>query len=77
MELCCPRQHISTIRLYCGTSCAHSRAFILIGSSSFFAGNEDDHKVSDEFEIQPDSIMDCGVSCLERLEECPKVREKQ
>ena len=44
----------------------------LIGSFSFFAGNEDDPKVSDEFEIQPDSIMDCGVSCLERLEKCPK-----
>ena len=31
----------------------------LIGSSSFFAGNMDNNKVSDEFEIRPDPIMDC------------------
>ena len=33
----------------------------LIGSSSFSAGNKDDHKVSVEFEIRPDPTMDCGV----------------
>ena len=38
----------------------HSSSFIfvLIGSSSFFAGNMDNHKVSNEFEIRPDPAMD-------------------
>ena len=33
--------------------------FVLIGSSSFFAGNMDNHKVTDEFEIRPDPTKDC------------------
>ena len=28
-----------------------------------FAGNKDNHKVSNEFEIWPDPNMDCGVIC--------------
>ena len=38
----------------------HSSSFIFvfIGSSSFFAGNMSNHKVSDEFEIRPDPTMD-------------------
>ena len=28
-----------------------------------FAGNEDMHKISDEFEFQPDRTTDYGVSC--------------
>ena len=28
-----------------------------------FAGNEDIHIISDEFEIRPDRTKDCGVSC--------------
>ena len=35
----------------------------LIGSSLFFAGKEDNHYISDEFEFQPDSTKDCRVSC--------------
>ena len=35
----------------------------LIGSSSFFGGNKDNYKVSDELEIRPDPTMDCGVRC--------------
>ena len=34
----------------------------LIVSSLFFAGKEDNHNISDEFEFQPDSTKDCGVS---------------
>ena len=28
-----------------------------------FAGNKENHKVSDEFEIRPDPTMNCRVSC--------------
>ena len=28
-----------------------------------FAGKKDNNKVSNEFEIWPDRIKDCGVSC--------------
>ena len=28
-----------------------------------FAGNDDMHESSEEFEIQPDPTRDCGVSC--------------
>ena len=33
---------------------------------SFFivAGNKDNHKSLDEFEFQPDPIIDCGYLCL-------------
>ena len=27
------------------------------------AGNKDNHKISDKFEIRPDTTPDCGVSC--------------
>ena len=36
---------------------------VLIGSSLFFAGKEDNHNILDEFEFQPDSTKDCGVTC--------------
>ena len=32
-----------------------------------FVGKEDNHNISDEFEFQPDSTKDCGVSGSERL----------
>ena len=28
-----------------------------------FAGKEDNHNISDEFEFQPDSTKDCRVTC--------------
>ena len=31
-----------------------------------FAGNEDVHKISDEFEFRPDRTTDYGVSCLSK-----------
>ena len=36
---------------------------LLVGLSLFFAGKEDNHNISDEFEFQPDSTKDCGVTC--------------
>ena len=35
----------------------------LVGSFSFFTGNEDNHNISDKFEFGPDSTKDCGVRC--------------
>ena len=31
--------------------------------SFILAGHEDNHKISDEFEFQPDPISDCRVIC--------------
>ena len=36
-----------------------------------FAGNEDNHKVSDKFKIQEDPTMDRGVSCPRASEKIP------
>ena len=38
---------------------ASSFIFVLIGSSLSFAGNMDNHEVSNAFEIRPDPFMDC------------------
>ena len=43
--------------------CQHSSAFISDRIFFILAGNKDSHKTSDEFEIQQDSTMDCGVTC--------------
>ena len=42
-----------------------SRHPVIIFDWIFFnlAGNKDNHKSSDGFEIQPDQTSDCGVSC--------------
>ena len=44
-------------------SCGHSSAFIFDRIFFIFAGNEDNHKVADEFEIPPDPPVDCRVTC--------------
>ena len=36
-----------------------------------YAGNEDNHKVSDKFEIWPDPTIDCVVSCPRATEKIP------
>ena len=43
--------------------CERSSAFISNGIFFILAGNKDIHKISDEFEIQRGSAMDCGVTC--------------
>ena len=48
-----------------------SRLF-LIRSFLCFAGNKDMHKISDEFECQPDRTTDYGVSCPWGLKNFPK-----
>ena len=34
-----------------------------IGSSSFFSGNKDNHKISTKLEFRPDLTTDWGISC--------------
>ena len=41
----------------------HSSIFGPIGPSSFFASNMDSHKVSDQFKVRPDPIMDSSALC--------------
>ena len=49
--------------------CEHSSAFISNQIFFILAGNKDNHKISDEFEIQQDSTMDCAeLPAIERLE---------
>ena len=43
--------------------CEHSSAFISDQIFFILTGIKDNHKISDEFEIQQDSIMDYGVAC--------------
>ena len=52
----------SSHRLIMGKS-QHSSSLNFDRNFFILAGNEDNHKVSDEFEIQPDPSMECGVSC--------------
>ena len=46
-----------------GTYCEHSSAFIFDRIFFILTGNEDNHKITDEFEIRPNPTVDCGVSC--------------
>ena len=39
-------------------------SFLIVSSSYYYAGNEDNHNIPYEFEFRPDSTKDCGVSCL-------------
>ena len=62
-KLWCPWQQKTPIDLYWGKWCLHlfSVAFDLI--LFILAGNEDMHKIWDEFEFQPHWITGYGVSC--------------
>ena len=42
--------------------CDHSSAFIFYLIFSILAGNKDNHKISDGFEIRPDQTLDRGIS---------------
>ena len=53
----------SSHRVIMGKCCEHSSAFIFDRIFFILAGNENIHNISDEFEIRPDRIKDCGVSC--------------
>ena len=51
---------------------APSFLIMLIGSSSYLAGEEEEHNISDEFEFRLGSTKECGVSCPWVLEKFPK-----
>ena len=40
-----------------------SKSMLLLWFISSLAGNEDMHKISDDFEFRPDQTTDYGVSC--------------
>ena len=58
-----PWQQKAPIDLQWGKRCLH--LFSVVFDRIFFilAGNEDMHKISDEFEFPPDRTIDYGVSC--------------
>ena len=60
-ELWFPWQLIAPIGLQWEKCCEHPSAYIF-DRIFILAGNEDSHKISDEFEIWVDSTMDCRVS---------------
>ena len=54
--------------------CDHSSTFIFDWNFFILAGNKDNHKVSDGFEILPDQTSDSrdsSLAALERLEKSP------
>ena len=66
-----PWQQKAPIELQWEKRCLH--LFSVVFDRIFFilAGNEDMHKISDEFEFPPDRTTDYRVSCLERLKNFP------
>ena len=66
-ELWFPWQQIAPI----WEKCEHYSAYIFDRIFFILAGNEDSHKISDEFEIRVDSTLDCGVSCPWAFEKIP------
>ena len=46
-----------------GIYCDHSSTFIFAWIFFILAGNKDNHKITDRFEIRPNPTTDCGVSC--------------
>ena len=57
-ELWVPWQQIAPIGLKWGKSCDHSSSFIFDLFFFIFAGNKDNHKISNGFEIRQDPIRD-------------------
>ena len=62
-KLWIPWQQKAPIDLQWGKRCLH--LFSVVFDPIFFilAGNEEMHKISDEFEFRPDRTTDYGVSC--------------
>ena len=59
----CPWQQKVPIDLLWGKWCLHLFSVAIDPILFVFAGNEDMHKISDEFEFRPDRTTDYGVSC--------------
>ena len=52
-------------------SCEHSSTYIFDRIFINLPWNKVSHEISDEFEIQRDSTVDCGVSCPSVFEKIP------
>ena len=53
----------SSHRVIMGKILLDSSAYIFYWILFILAGNEDNHIIPNEFEFQPESTKDCGVSC--------------
>ena len=62
-KLWCPWQQKAPIDLYWGKWCLHLFWVAFDQILFILAGNEDMHKISDEFEFRPGRTTDYGVSC--------------
>ena len=58
-----PWQQKASIDLQWGKRCLHRFSVVFYLILFILAGNEDMHKISDEFEFWPDQTTDYGVSC--------------
>ena len=58
-----PWQQKAPIDLQWGKRCLHLFSAVFNPILFVLAGNEDRHKISDEFEFRPDRTTDYGVSC--------------
>ena len=71
LKLWCPWQQKAHIDLQWGKWCRHLFSFVFDPILFILAGNEDMHKISDEFEFRPDRTTDYGVSCPWGLKNFP------
>ena len=58
-----PWQQKALIDLQWGKQCLHLFSVVFDLILFILAGNEDVHKISDEFKFRPRQITDYGVSC--------------
>ena len=67
-----PWQQKAPIDLWWGKWCLHLFSVVFDPILFILAGNEDRHKISDEFEFRPDRTTDYGVSCPWGLKNVPQ-----
>ena len=70
-KLWCPWKQKAPIDLLWGKWCLHLLSTVFDPILFILAGNEDMHKISDEFEFRPDRTSDYGVSCPWGLKNFP------
>ena len=58
-----PLVSMVTDRVMMGKRCLHFFSAVFHSFLFIFAGNDDMHESSDEFEFRPDWTTDCRVSC--------------
>ena len=60
-------QILNRLMVKMGKYCSHSSVFIFKWIFFILESNEDNHTISNEFELRPDPITDCGVTATEHL----------